>query len=463
MIFRPSLKRRLVGTLLIGTLFIWGILLAKDYLEYRHKVKDQPTQAGLNQSLLTSLEQLEPSQFDAAIAHTHATFAQLSARSTPPPKGPVYFQWRHLPTGRTWVSHASVSLPAVPSPNGQTTLVQNQAYWAVSQASAHWQLTLWHPAMDDASALAAIALDLLGYIVWAFPVLVLLMMLAVWQGFKPLKRLTDEVQARSAHDFTALTDPTGYVELAPILKAFNDLLGRVRRQREHEKQFYETVAHELKTPLAIVAGHAHVIATSGDQAVRLQSLRVLEKTIEALSTQINQLICLSSLSSSAPSQHPAVDLVKVVQELLVDFMPLAQSRKIELTLDAPDRLSTHVSESAVELVMKNLLKNAITHGKEGGRVEVEVGRSGDSWTMVVADDGPGLKTEQTAGLRGSTGAARTETESGSGLGLTIVAHAVEVLKGKLTLDKGLDGAGLSARVVAPAQWPTSPLETKVSP
>lgn len=462
MIFRPSLKRRLVGTLLIGTFFIWGILLAKDYLEYRHKVRDQLTQAGLNQSLLTSLEQLEPSQFEAAIAHTHATFAQLSARSTPPPKGPVYFQWRHVPTGRTWVSHPAVALPAGAPPNGQATLVQNQAYWPVSQASAHWQLTLWHPAMDDASALAAIALDLLSYIVWAFPVLVLLMMLAVWQGFKPLKRLTDEVQARSANDFTALTDPTGYVELAPILKAFNDLLGRVRRQREHEKRFYETVAHELKTPLAIVAGHAHVVATNADQAVRLQSLRVLEKTIEALSTQINQLICLSSLSSPAPSQHPAVDLVRVVQELLVDFMPLAQSRKIELTLDAPDRLSTHVSESAVELVMKNLLKNAITHGKEGGRVEVEVGHLGDSWTMVVSDDGPGLKTEQTAGLCASAGAARAETESGSGLGLTIVAHAVEVLKGKLTLGKGVDGAGLSARVVAPAQWSAPPMETEVS-
>lgn len=463
LIFRPSLKRRLVGTLLIGTLFIWGILLAKDYLEYRHKIKEQLTQAGLNQSLLISLERLEPSQFDAAIAHTHATFAQLSARGTPPPKGPIYFQWRHLPTGRTWVSHPSVLLPAVAPPNGQTTLVANQAYWPVSQASAHWQLTLWHPAMDDASALAAIALDLLSYIVWAFPVLVLLMMLAVWQGFKPLKRLTDDVQARSANDFTALADPTGYVELAPILKAFNDLLGRVRRQREHEKQFYETVAHELKTPLAIVAGHAHVVATNGDQAVRQQSLRVLERTIETLSTQINQLICLSSLSSQAVSRHPEVDLVRVAQDLLIDFMPLAQSRKIELTLDAPDQLSVHASESALELVMKNLLKNAITHGKEGGRVEVGVGQVGDSWTMVVADDGPGLTTEQTAGLRTRAGATRAEARSGSGLGLTIVAHAVEVLRGSLTLREGLDGAGLSARVVAPAQWPVPSLETQVSP
>lgn len=446
MIFRPSLKRRLVGTLLIGTLFIWGILLAKDFLAYRHKIQDELARAGLNQSLLISLEQLEPSQFEAAIAHTHATFAQLSARGTPPPKGPVYFQWRHLPTGRTWVSHPSVALPAVAPPNGQTTLVANQAYWPVSQASAHWQLTLWHPAMDDAAALAAIALDLLSYIVWAFPVLVLLMMLAVWQGFKPLKRLTDDVQARSANDFAALTDPTGYVELAPILKAFNDLLGRVRYQREHEKQFYETVAHELKTPLAIVAGHAHVVATSSDQAVRQQSLRVLEKTIETLSTQINQLICLSSLSSQAVSRHAEIDLVRVAQDLLIDFMPLAQSRQIELTLDAPDQLSAHASESALELVMKNLLKNAITHGKEGGRVEVRIGQSAGNWSLSVSDDGPGLPTQEAA-------VPRHAGQSGSGLGLTIVAHAVEVLQGSLTLGEGLDGAGLSALVVAPAQWP----------
>ena len=72
-------------------------------------------------------------------------------------------------------------------------------------------------------------------------------------------------------------------------------MGRVRLQREHEKQFYETVAHELKTPLAIVAGHAHVVATTHDPEIKSQSLLVLEKTIETTSTQINQLICLSSL------------------------------------------------------------------------------------------------------------------------------------------------------------------------
>ena len=438
MIFKPSLKRRLVFTLLIGMLLIWVMLLAKDYLEYKHKIKSQLTQGQLNQALLTSIERLQPSQTEAAIAHTHVTFEQLNATSNPPAKGGVYFQWRNLSSGQSHVSHAKLALPAAPPPNGQTTLIDHRPYWPVTQTSAHWQLTIWHPAMNETNAIAAIALDLLSYIVWAFPVLLLVLMLAVWQGFKPLYRLIDEVRHRSTNDFAALTDPTGYAELQPLLTSFNALLLRAQRQREHEKQFYETVAHELKTPLAILAGHAHVVATTDDPALKSQSLKVLEKSVEGLSTQINQLICLSTLSTPSSIPSAEVDLVVVVQDLLIDFMPLAQSRQIEMSLDAPDQLPTHVNEPALALVLANLLKNAITHGNVGGRVEVRIGQEAGSWTMEVADDGPGLHA--TAQGRG---------QPGTGLGLAIVAQAVTVLNGHLTLDTGLDGMGLSVRVVVP--------------
>lgn len=448
MIFKPSLKRRLVCTLLIGMLAIWAILLAKDYLEYKNKIKNQLTQGQLNRALLMSIERLQPSQVEAAIAHTHVTFEQLNGSSNPPAKEAVYFQWRNLTSGQSYLSHSTVVLPAVP-PSGQTSLIDHRAYWPVTQTSAHWQLTIWHPAMNEANAISAIGLDLLSYIVWAFPVLLLLLMLAVWQGFKPLYKLIDEVRHRSKDDFTALTDPTGYAELEPILSSFNGLLQRVRLQREHEKQFYETVAHELKTPLAIIAGHAHVVATNDDPTLRCQSLKVLEKSVEGLSTQINQLICLSTLSTPSPTPHTEVDLVEIVQGLLIDFMPLAQSRKIEMALDAPDQLVTHVSETALALVLTNLLKNAITHGNEGGRVDVRIGQAGGNWTVEVADNGPGLSPVHVEGKRNGRTSTHERVQFRSGLGLAIVAQAVEVLKGNLTLGAGVDGKGLSALVAAP--------------
>lgn len=449
MIFKPSLKRRLVFTLLIGMLLIWVMLLAKDYFEYKHEIRSQLSQGQLNQALLMSMERLQPSQAEAAIAHTHATFARLNATSNPPAKGAVYFQWRNLVSGRSYASHSAAALPAVPPPDGQTSLIDHRPYWAVTQTSAHWRLTIWHPAMDETNAITAIGLDLLSYLVWAFPVLLLLLMLAVWQGFKPLYRLIDEVRHRSTDDFTALTDPTGYAELQPLLTSFNALLRRARMQREHEKQFYETVAHELKTPLAIIAGHAHVVATTDDPALKWQSLKVLEKSVEGLSTQIDQLICLSTLSAPSSIPQTEVDLVGVVRDLMIDFMPLAQSREMDMTLDAPDQLPTHVNEQALALVLANLLKNAITHGKEGGHVQVSIGQAAGSWTMEVADDGPGLPAVDTACKRLVHATAHERVPPGAGLGLAIVAQAVAVLNGHLTLGTGLEGRGLSARVVVP--------------
>ena len=90
LLFKPSLKRRLVFTLLMGMLLIWGMLLAKDHLGYKHKLLSQLEQGQLNQSLLTSLERLEPYQAESAIAHTHTTFEQLNAGSEAASKASLF-------------------------------------------------------------------------------------------------------------------------------------------------------------------------------------------------------------------------------------------------------------------------------------------------------------------------------------------------------------------------------------
>ena len=97
-----------------------------------------------------------------------------------------------------------------------------------------------------------------------------------------------------------------------------------------------------------------------------------------------------------------------------------------------------VSEPALALVLKNLLKNAITHGSEQGRVAVRISQSARNWTLVVADDGPGLSEEQWARRAIDPRRAHEGVKLGSGLGLTM-AQAAEILNGQLTWGAGLDG------------------------
>jgi len=155
-----------------------------------------------------------------------------------------------------------------------------------------------------------------------------------------------------------------------------------------------------------------------------------------------------------------VDLAELVRQEIVEFVPAALVRKIEIALDTPDRLAVSLEVHPFRSILQNLLDNAIRYGREGGKVAVGLASRGTSVTLSVSDDGPGIANADGPRVfeRFYRGVQRNDA-AGTGLGLTIVTQATARLGGDVRVTKGLYGRGCCFTVeIAAALRPTQQRE-----
>lgn len=430
----PSLLRRTVLALLAALLLVWVVLSLKDFLTFKQDVRDRESFGKIAQATLNALQGMDAAQARVALLAADRQYNELRRNAENAAPGSLLFQLRSADGSVVYESVAGAPFPDASgaSPSGEIEH-KGTRYWVMTQEDARWRLVVWVPVVSDATAMALIGQDILGYLLVALPFVVLPMALAVWLGLRPLRSLTRQIARRRPDDLTPLEEPTGYVELAPLVDAANVLLERSRHQRALEQSFVQDAAHELKTPLAVVAAQAHVLAHARDEAQRQAAQRALEQGVQRASHQVNQLLMLAALEHAAHQPPQAVDLVEMARETLIELEPLATGRGSTLALQSPDEMMETVDADALRLVLVNLVRNAIQHGVDGGSVEVSLVGQGGRVTLAVADDGPGIPAHERLLVFDRFYRSGSSGSKGSGLGLAIVQRAAQRLNAQVSI------------------------------
>jgi signal transduction histidine kinase len=221
-------------------------------------------------------------------------------------------------------------------------------------------------------------------------------------------------------------------EIAPLVRAVNDALGRLDEGYERQRRFIASAAHELRTPIAIL----RVKVDAAQEA----STRRLGRDIERLANLAEQMLDLQRLDANW--QDKELDLASLVRRVAGDLAPLviAGDRSIEVVVDHPQPIRGDVG--AIERVVTNLVQNAIDHGGRHVTVRV-VGPA-----FEVEDDGPGIPPDERARVFEPFHRLRPRS-TGSGLGLHLVQQVVERHGGNVSI-LGAPGGGTIARVEFPA-------------
>lgn len=224
-------------------------------------------------------------------------------------------------------------------------------------------------------------------------------------------------------------------EIAPLVRAVNDALGRLDEGYERQRRFIASAAHELRTPIAIL--RVKVDAAEDPATRRLGS------DVERLANLAEQMLDLQRLDSAWRDDE--IDLAALVRRVAGDLAPLliASHRSIEVAVDGA--LPVRGDGGAIERVVTNLVQNAIEHG--GRHVVVRVAES----SFEVEDDGPGIPPEERERVFEPFHRLRPRS-AGSGLGLHLVQQVVERHGGRVAL-LGAPGGGTLARVEFPEPRP----------
>ncbi len=250
-------------------------------------------------------------------------------------------------------------------------------------------------------------------------------------------------------------------EVRPILDRIQELVGRMREDlaalKEAENirsEFTANVSHELKTPLTSMKGFTDMLSAGiVQEADRPQVYTLIGVEVDRLISLINDILKLSELENAAidapAGSASPLETAKEVRQLLRGE---AEQKNIALAVRG-EAGEAKISPERLKELLLNLMENAVKYGREGGGVEVTVGREGENMTVAVADDGIGIPPEAQPHVferfyRVDKG--RSRQNGGTGLGLAIVKHICQLYGGTVAL-RSTPGEGSVFTVTLPAE------------
>ena len=255
---------------------------------------------------------------------------------------------------------------------------------------------------------------------------------------------------RGAYDF--LAKPFTPDELkATVGKAAQSLImAQEARRLAKEKrrvrfEFVSVLAHELKAPLAAIDGYLQVMKRrcAGDDLSAYD--HAIERSLirsEYMQKMIVDLLDLTRIESGQKRRERSrVDVVEVARDVADTVAPEAERRGIRVEVQAPSPAQMSADRGEIEILLNNLVSNAVKYNREGGRVEIQVSREGDQVAITVADNGIGMTEEEAGRLFGEFVRIRnkkTHDVLGNGLGLSIVKKLALLYEGSVTVESEPD-------------------------
>jgi len=252
------------------------------------------------------------------------------------------------------------------------------------------------------------------------------------RALSPIDRITRAARRIGAEDLSQrIGSLSGSDEVARLAETFNDMLERLDRAFQRQRQFTADASHELRTPLAIISSRIDVVLQRRRTAEEyVDALRDVRAEAQRMRELVGGLLTLSR--ADAGRDHLIVEPVslgELAAEVAGQMTPLALSRGLRIQVDTPAPVMVAGDQTRLMQLLLNLLDNALKYTPSGGQVNVTVKKQ-DGWaTLSVSDTGIGVPPEHLPHLFERfyrVDKARSRAEGGAGLGLAIcewIAHA----------------------------------------
>jgi two-component system sensor histidine kinase TctE len=304
------------------------------------------------------------------------------------------------------------------------------------------------------------------------PLAVVLIWLALARGIAPLDQLQRRIRSRESHDLSPIDERDAPEEVAPLVAAINDLLGRLDRSIAAQKHFLADAAHQLKTPLAGLRTQAELAqreidAGGADPQTVKRSLQQIARGSQRAAHMVNQLLSMARAEDPESAKRPIeVNLARLAVETVHDFVPRAMDKRIDLGYEGPDAATAGLRVLGQPLLLRemirNLVDNALQYTPAGGTVTARVLEDpfGQVTVLQVEDNGPGIApAERDLVLRPFYRALGTEVD-GSGLGLAIVHEIAAQHEAEIGIDDTRPRSALASDAAAPAGGPGARLTVR---
>ncbi|MCF6303741.1 MAG: ATP-binding protein [Rhodobacteraceae bacterium] len=243
-----------------------------------------------------------------------------------------------------------------------------------------------------------------------------------------LRGFRDELAARDGQDLAPVATGKLPTEILPVAEAVNALLERLQSTLVAERSFATNAAHELRTPVAAALAQTQRLQAEATDENTVQRANNIESALKRLNRMSEKLMQMARAEGASLRVDIPHDLTKVLQMVVNDLAYSDTGNQIELTLPQGPVLS-RIDPDAFAIAARNLLENALRHGRSDTPVNVTLHKDG---TLTVVNASPVVPPEDLKKLTHRF-ARQDRNTDGSGLGLSIVQVIAEGAGGKLEL------------------------------
>ena len=270
-----------------------------------------------------------------------------------------------------------------------------------------------------------------------------------WWLSRSLGKLGRYARAVTAGERVAAPD-LGRNEIGELGRALATMRERLDG-KQYVENYVQTLAHEMKSPLAAIQGAAEILEQDPPEEDRRRFLANLGSQSQRLASMVDRMLELARVESrQGLAEAVPLDLVAIVREAVLDAEPRLRGRQLQVDFaPGPERAPVLGDRFLLAQAVGNLLDNAIAFSPHAGTIRVGLERDGEAWKLAVADEGPGIPEFALARVfERFYSLPRPDGGRSSGIGLNFVREVLVLHGGDVAVANGEIGAIASLRIPA---------------
>lgn len=255
----------------------------------------------------------------------------------------------------------------------------------------------------------------------------------------PIKNITQTVNRITRNNLNErVILPSNKDELYHLSTSFNDLMDRIERALEREREFTSDASHELRTPLAILRGTLEVlIRHPRSQSEYEEKVNFSLKEIDRMTATIEHLFLLARLDNNAANNvSEMISLATLIDETLMRYKSSISENGISVDLKINTQNEVNVPLFYSNLIIDNIISNAIKYSKKGSTLKISIDDSGEKIQCRIQDQGIGIRKEDIDKIYNNFFRSEALTHKfipGNGLGLSIAKKAANAIHATISV------------------------------
>jgi signal transduction histidine kinase len=303
------------------------------------------------------------------------------------------------------------------------------------------------PAIEVSEALAAVRWNIVVPLLFSLLTVGIILYMLSRKLAGPLQQMNRAALEVAAGDFTTRVPVSSNDEVGELAQSFNFMIDQLLEWEDARQEFLANVSHELRSPLTSLRG---LIIAMNDKVIPEEKyghyLKICDYEVQRLQRLVNDLLDLARIQNGMDVfRTQPVELLGKIHEVLDLIKPTMAAKEIYLHEDLPDAeegpILADLDDDRFAQILQNLLYNAIQFTPQGGRITLCLSRTEEHAIIYIRDTGIGIAEEELQRIWDRFYKAehsRTYRSEGTGLGLTIVKHLVNGLKGPIEVTSELD-------------------------